>query len=595
MAEATSSASRATSSIDLIERAAAGRPPPIDRMPRPSFKRMVEMRDNARLATWGWLPVDRRGPYPAILFRTPYREDLLGWMRMDPLRYRDAGYAVVFQLIRGIGESEGAFEFANPLDRSDGFDTIEWVAAQPWCTGAVGMDGSSYVGMTQIAAAIEQPPSLRCIVPAVVSSDFFNDVPRYGGIVSRQHTLGWTQFTYKDSLADLTPGLWGAQAFLANPAAWPLLLSRPALAAADGVLEHDALAHYREVLTRETFDDWWAARTFSPSDYARVAVPTMVVTGLFDGSMGSQILWRMLEEHAPAEVERRLVIGPWDHGQAYVGGAAYGPYRFEDLDGFDLQSARLAFFDRHLRGEGAGPRLAGRVSSYLLGADRWLGMAAYPDPAVSLCPLYLASDGPANLRGNGRLVELPRASDAADAFEVDPELPFVPVGRSLDPKLALDLRETERQEDVLVYTGEPLAAPLTLHGEFAVELHLSADVPDCDIVCWLARVPPDGRTTQLSVGMLRARYRHGFDRTVLLTPGEPVAVRVAMAHVGITLAPGDRLRLLIGGTLFPLLDPNPHDGGPTATAAAVRRARQVIHHGVAHPSRVLLPAREEES
>jgi uncharacterized protein len=580
------------SSVDLITRASAGVAPKIERMPRPTIRRMVDMRDGARLDTWVWLPADQPGPFPAILIRTPYQEHVLGWARLGTRRYTDAGYAVVFQLIRGIGASEGRYTFFNPANRTDGYDTVEWIAAQPWCDGAVGMDGSSYAGITQIMAATTQPPHLRCIIPAVVSAHPFLHVPRYGGAFARQHTLGWTQIISVDSLTELTPGLWGAAALLSSPDSWKRLLSRPALDAAEGVLDGDRLQHYRDVLLHTNMDEYNTALTLDAADYARVTVPALLVTGLFDSTMGTQYAWRMLEEHAPVEAERRLLIGPWDHGQAYVGGGRrFGPFDFGDAADFDLPGARLAFFDRHLKGVGEGPPLPGRVSVFVAGANRWLAAERYPVPAVDAQAAYLHSDGLANLRGRGTLdFAVPEGDEPADSFQSDPDLPFVPVAANLDPKLVLDLRETERLEDVLTYTSAPLEAPLTLVGEFAVELHLTADAPDGDIVCWLAEVPPDGkRTTMISHGLLRLRYRQGFDAERLLTPGEPVRVQVPMHHAAHRLEPGSRLRLLIGGGLFPLIDPNPNTGEPIATAVETRVAVQTIFHDAARPSLIRLP------
>lgn len=579
------------SSVAILAQASSGRAPAIERMPRPTHRRQVEMRDGARLATWVWLPQDREGPFPAILFRTPYKEHALGWARLGALAYRDAGYAVVFQLIRGVGESEGHFSMSNPLDRTDGHDSIEWIAAQAWCTGAVGMDGSSYAAMTQLSAAITQPPSLRCIAPAVPSTHYFRDTPRFGGIFSRQHALGWTQFTHVDSLAELTPGLWGDAAFLASPPAWQRLLMRPAIDAAEGVLSGDRLQYYRDVLTHSTLDAFMAERMLGPDDYACIRVPVLVVTGLFDGSMGSQHLWTMLERHAPPDVERHLIIGPWDHGQAYVGGGSgYGSHHWGEAGAFDLAATRLAFFDRHLKGVGPGPALPDRTFCFLTGADRWLAAPAYPHPDTVSQAWYLHSDGLANLRGHGRLDrEAPATDEPPDSFLSTPDLPFVPVGATLDPALVLDLRETERQEDVLVYTSAPLEAPLVLHGQFILELHVAADAPDADVVCWLADVPPDGRTTRISRGLLRLRYRDGFDRERPLVPDKPISVCIHMDHVGHEVATGHRLRLLVGSTVFPLLDPNPNTGEPIATATTVRTARESVFHDRARPSRLLLP------
>lgn len=581
-----------TGSTDMVAAAARGFAPAIERMPRPSIRTRVEMRDGACLDTWVWLPFDRAGPVPAILLRTPYQEHVMGWARLRTLAYRDAGYAVVFQLVRGIGGSDGQFVLSDPLDKPDGYDTVEWVAAQPWCDGNIGMDGSSYVAMTQIAAASMQPPHLRCIIPAVPSASFFDHVGRWGGIFSRQHSLGWTQIVQVGSLTELTPGLWGEAALIASPAAWARLLSRPAIDAADGVLFEDRLAHYRDILTHATDDDWVRARVPQDEDYARIEVPTLCVTGLFDASMGTQHVWAMLEAHAPAGAERQLLIGPWDHGQAYVGGGRrHGPWDFGADFAFDLPAARLAFFDKHLRGVGYGPTLPGRVSGFVTGANRWIAADRYPHPQAVATPCWLDSDGLANLRGHGRLRwDAPAADSPSDHFQNDPALPFVPVASNLDPLLVFDLRERERQEDVLVYTSDPLEAPLTLHGRFDLDLHVAADVPDCDIVAWLADVSADGtRSTTISRGQLRLRYREGYDREVMLTPGEPVRVSIAMNHVGHQLAPGHWLRLLIGGDFFPTFDPNPHTGGPIATAAETRVARQTVFHDVARPSCLKLP------
>jgi len=577
--------------VNLLSQASAGRPPAIASMPRASIRQKILMRDGLALDTWVWLPFHKPGPFPTILIRTPYQEGLMGWKRLGPERYRDAGYAVVIQLVRGVGSSEGNFSFNDPLDGPDGYDTIEWIARQPWSSGAVGMDGASYGGMTQLTAAATQPPALKCIIPAVVSADFFNDTPRYGGAISRQHSLGWTQFTWYDSLADLTPGLWGTPAFLASPDAWSRLLSRPAIDAADGVLFEDRLQHYRDVMNHSVFDAYFAARTLGPDDYARISVPVLVVTGTFDGSMGSQHVWHNLEANAPADAERFLLIGPWDHGECYLGGVRRkGSWDFGPDADLDLFSVRLAFFDKHLKGIGGGAPLPNRVTMFVQGQNRWIGADAYPLAVTTATPLWLHSDGLANLRGHGQLTFAPpESAERPDVCQSDPSLPFVPVGASLDPALEFDLREFERQEDVLTYTTAPFAEPILLVGQFELELHIAADTPDCDVVCYLAVVPEDGNATQLSIGIKRLRYRQGFDREVMLVPGEPAVATIAMRHVACEIAAGSRLRLMIGSDLFPLIDPNPNTGEPIATARTVHISTRTIFHDAARPSHLRLP------
>ena len=454
------------------------------------------------------------------------------------------------------------------------------------------MDGSSYAGITQLMTAAEQPPALRCIIPAVVSTHPFLHVPRWGGGFARQHTLGWTQIISVDSLTELTPGFWGTAALLTSPTAWKRLLGRPAINAADDMLREDGLRHYRDAISHEVFDEYHHVRTLSDQDFARIRVPTMMITGLFDTTMGTQYAWHELEKHGPTDAERTLLIGPWDHGQSYVGGGrTHGPWDFGTGADFDLPAARLAFFDRHLKGKGSGPKLNGRVSAFVNGANSWMGMDRYPTPGQGGIKLFLHSDGFANMRDHGVLSANPPrdASAPSDHFQTDPMLPFVPVAATLDPALSLDLRETERLEDVLTYTTEPLVQPVTLFGEFEVRLHVAADTPDCDIVCWLAIVPPDGRTTQLSWGLLRLRYREGFDRIALLKPGVPEHVTIPMHHVAHHVPSGCRLRLLIAGGCFPLIDPNPNTGEPIATAIETRTTRQTVFHDASKQSHVLLP------
>lgn len=573
----------------IADRAARGEAIGIERMPTPSVRLLLPMRDGIRLDTFVWLPEGAPGPVPAILLRTPYQEHVLGWARLGILRYRDAGYALVVQVIRGIGSSEGTFGFNAPHDRTDGYDTVEWIAAEPWCDGNVGMDCGSYVGMTQLTAATAQPPHLKCIVPSVPSADFFREIPYFGGGFGRQHTLTWTQLISVESLAELTGGFAGVMPLLSKPDWVRRLRLRPVLDAADGLLAGDKLAHYRDVLAHPTFDDWWRERTIMPEDYARIGIPAMVVSGNFDLGIGALTVWRGLEAHAPS-AERFLLIGPWDHGQSYVGaGERYGPYELPPHARLDPFEVRLAFFERHLKGRGAGPDLGGRVKVYLTGANEWRSFAAFPPAEVTTRTFWLHSGGRANThRGDGRLDESAPAAEPADRMTADPTLPFVPAMTNA-AALVLDARELLRHSETLVYPTAPLARPLTVLGEATAELVVSADTPDADVAVWLVELTADSRATQLAQGFLRLRYREGWDREVLLRPGEPVRVSVPLTYVGHRIPAGNRLALLVGPGNFPWVDPNPNTGDPIASATRLQVAEQRVWHEVARPSRLLLP------
>lgn len=567
--------------------------PGIELMPQPDHRLRLAMRDGVHLDTCIWLPdVSSGATVPCILLRTPYREHVMGWARLGVLRYVQAGYAVAIQLIRGIGESEGSFSFNSPCEANDGYDTVEWLAAQPWCDGNIGMDGSSYVGMTQLSAASARPPHLRCIVPCVVSVDFFREIPYLGGIFSRIHSINWTSLLQIRSLAEQTGGFVSAMPILSQPAWLRRMTVRPLRTAADDLLRGDMLRHYHDILAHPTFDAWWRERTLGAAEYANIDLPALIVAGNFDPCVGTLTLWRRLESHAGGAADRQLLIGPWDHGQAYTGGAAaHGPYQFGPDATPDMVALRLVFFERHLRQKGAGSAPHERVRLYLTGANQWRSFDSYPPPEMRGCSLYLRSDGAANsARGDGRLTtETPHKDEPADKFISDPLLPFVAAFASADPALQFDLREMERCHEVLAFSTAPLEQPWSIVGEADLHLHMAADTPDCDLVAVLAEARADGQVVRLAIGALRLRYREGYEREVALVPGEPVEARLTLTYVGHRVPAGSRLRLLLGSSLFPLLDPNPNTGEAIADAVDFRVAQLSIFHDSARPSRIVLP------
>lgn len=589
MAEDTSNTP--TSSLALLERAGSAIAPP-EPMPLPDARLRLPMRDGVRLDTSIWLPVGT-AKAPAILLRTPYKESVMGFKRLGVLRYVEAGYALVIQQVRGIGASEGHFVFNAPVEPLDGYDTVEWIAAQPWCTGAVGMDGSSYVAMTQLTAAKARPPHLRCIVPAVPSVDFFAEVPYRGGVFTRLHSLNWSRLIQIESLQELTGGFMSTMPVLSQPGMLQRMLSRPLVDAATGSLHGDFLRHFREPLDHPTFDAWWRERTLGPADYAAMDLPALVVGGNFDLGIGALTLWRQLERNAPHPERRSLLIGPWDHGQCYAGGASsWGPYRFEGRATLDLPALRLAFFDHHLKGEGPGPALPGRVTIFVTGANEWRSFDRYPPAEVAPQRWFLHSRGGANsARGDGALSTLaPSGAEPPDRFIDDPELPFIAaLAAAREIEDLVDLRERSRDHETLVYSTAPLPAPLTLVGEPAAEIWVAADAPDADLVLWLAEQRPDGRVVRLAHGQLRLRYHLGFDREALLVPDQPVCAKVPLTYIAHRLPAGSRLALLVAGSDFPVSDPNPHTGEPVATAVACRTAVQSVFHDRERPSSIELP------
>lgn len=563
-------------------------------LPAPDLRVDVPMRDGVTLDTCIWLPAGRT-PAPAILIRTPYSRAVSAVNEPPMLRYLEAGFAVVIQQIRGIGRSGGRFAFMAPHEREDGYDAVEWIAAQAWCSGAVGMDGHSYAGMTQLPAAIARPPHLRCIAPAVASTDFFLEPPYVGGVFSRMHTLVWCEALNFADMLDPGAGGFAMHGFMTDPALLASWLSRPVREAGRS-LPGDLGQHYQDVLDHPCFDGWWASRGIGAEELALIDVPTLVVSGNFDPSVGTMGLWRAIEAGPAARDNRWLIVGPWDHNGAYNGGGRlHGPYDLSPESDLDLVGLRIAFFKRFLGEDSSAAVPADRVTHFITGANRWVRAKAFPPPGSGEQRLFLSSSGHANsLRGDGRLTEKePTSAPIADRFVDDPDWPIVcPMPGLKGPAHMLDLRELARNHDVLVYRTAPLEAPLTILGEAVVELAISADVPDADVIVYLAEQTRAGNFNLLAFGQLRLRYRFGFDREVMLEPGKVETVSFSLSHAGHQIARGNALCLLVAGGNFPLLDPNPHGEGPIADQVTNHAAVQMVHHGDGYGSSLRLPVLE---
>lgn len=561
-------------------------------LPPPAQRVAVAMRDGVALDTYVWHGKGA-GPQPAILVRTPYSRSVTHVNEAPLLRYLDAGYTVVIQQIRGVGASGGRFAFCAPHERTDGYDTVEWIASQAWCTAAVGMDGHSYAGMMQLYAAAARPPHLRCMAPAVVSVDPFAEPPYIGGVFSRLHTLVWARSLQFDEYLDERNGAFSFGSFLADPGVFGRWTSRPLVDAAEGELRGDMLQHYRDVLAHPTLDAWWQQRILQPSDYAAMDLPTMVVSGIFDPSVGTLKLWRALEAHAGGAAQRRLIIGPWDHNGSYNGGVAHQLlHGLDATHDLDIVSERLEFFDRHLKGAAAPAVEPSRVRLFVSGVNRWLDLESMPAASATERSLYLNSAGQANsASGDGRLSDTaPVEAEPSDRFQDDPRWPFYgAIAGVKGPEHVLDLHERVRCHDSLVYVTSVLEHPLTVLGEASLDLYVSADVPDADITAWLAERRADGRHVMLAFGQLRLRYREGFEVERPLQPGEVTRVQIPLTYIAHRFAAGTALCIVVSGSNFPLLDPNPHQAGPIAVAATLSVATQVVHHGAAHPSRLRLP------
>jgi putative CocE/NonD family hydrolase len=566
-------------------------------LPAPSRTVRIPLRDGVWLAADLYLPPGA-GPWPLVLEMTPYgRRGEYGFWDEAPL-WMAHGYGFVAVDCRGKGDSSGEFE-AFVHDGEDGHDTVEWLAAQPFCDGAVGMRGSSYTGTNPWYTARTGAPHLRAASPSASSIGAFADINWMGGVFSFQHSLGWGSRTREGE---------------ANPAIlaldWHTLLDRLPVEDMDLLVTGERQTVFRSFADHPHRDEHTRRREFVPEDYTRMTMPTLGFTGWHDSCLAGTLL-HFRAAHAAQPGQHHIVVGPWNHATASHGGRL-GPggepvLQMDDLripphgvvDGFDLVRR---FFDQHLRGLPGEPMPAVRL--FLTGSNRWVDADAYPPPQARRTRLYLHSDRPANgLHGAGALDWRPApAEQPPDEYVHDPMAPLP--SRLPDrgaPRLLrewpCDLAPLLDRPDVLVYQSPPASAPWTIAGDVAACLWVSTDALDADFICRLEDVDEAGLGIQICSrggGRIRLRARAGLDADLPpLPPNTPVEVRIELSGVGHTVLRGHRLRLSVCSSAFPEMFPNPGTGElVTKNRALPRVARQRVWHDAAHPSHLELPLLE---
>ncbi len=535
---------------------------------------MVPMRDGVQLATDVYRPPGE-GPFPVLVERTPYDKSF-AWFSagliINPLNAVDHGYAVVVQDVRGRAASEGAWvPFVHESD--DGYDTVEWAAAQPWSDGNVGIFGSSYLGVTSVQCLVAAPPHLKAAVAYLTGANQHEGWTYSGGAFELGFNLWWTSFLAWDTWArdgadpDVLPNL----ASIATD--WTAAARHEPLADLPGF--DRAAPYWREWFAHPDYDEYWR-RSDATRRAADVTAPLLNVVGWYDNFQRSQMdFQRALQEHSPAAADHRLLIGPWDH-EAYLsvrmtvaGSREFGPGA---LGGVNMMTPLvLSWFDHWLRG-GDPPGLP-RVRYFVMGDDEWSEAESWP-PTATEQRWHLGGQGASIGRdGHGSLAASPAGDDADDTLHHDPANPVPTIGgRTLSPVFApggvQDQTPIETRHDVLVYSSNPLGEPITIAGEVRAELHVTADTDLVDVVARLVDVDPDGGTTNIAEGIHRTH----------LTSGTAVRVDVDLWDVAHTFRPGHRLRLQVAGSNFPR-----HDLTPEATIT--------VHRGRNHPSALIVPVR----
>jgi len=570
-------------SIRVVEDLPIGKTSPARYSIRAVHDVLTPMRDGISLAM-DLLRPDATGKFPVILVRTPYDKAGAGSARTRPFQERlvQCGYIVAIQDCRGRFNSDGIFD-PYRQEHADGFDTVEWLATQDWCDGNIGMIGGSYVGQTQWFAASQAPKALKAIVPTVSppGNPFLNE-PLWGGIM----LMACSEWMFAmGRRSALVPGLQGLytqeQAYFE-----PLPLARVAEAA--GV----SSPWWDEWLSHPTYDDYWRSHGYEEF-WPRMSVPALNITGWWDmnflGAPRNFVGMRQQAATQDARDGQRLVIGPWPHWvnrSRTLNGVDFGPHALTSLDTYTLR-----FFDYWLRGvRDNGLSNDARVHVFVVGANEWWEADEWPLPGTQQTAFYFHSGGGANThRGDGTLSRQTPASEPCDHYESDPMDPVRVLWNLHEGPV--DDRAISVRPDVLCYTSEVLEEPLDVVGPVTAVLYASSSARDCDWHVRLVDVYPDGTARFLCHGALRARFRMGFERAVLLTPGVIERFEIDMTATGVRFLRGHRIRVEVSSTWFSRFERNPQTGAENwmTDTSEPRSAHQELYHDGEHASYISLP------
>jgi putative CocE/NonD family hydrolase len=548
----------------------------------------IPMRDGVVLRATVLRP-SREGRFPVLVYRTPYGQAsaVTGYSTFGAAVKR--GYAVVAQDVRGRYLSDGAFDPYRQEGR-DGYDTIEWAAAQPWSEGRVGTFGLSYPGAVQWLAAVETPPHLVAMVPAMTFSRPTNFW--YAGGVT---DLSWPAWIWLNIGPDVRrrQGLPGPTTGREARATWaslgPEIANRLPIT---DVPELDLVAPWlKEWYTHPPDDPWWRWADLT-TKYSRVKAAVLNLSAWHDDNYGPEGaltnhlgMVREGQRGGGAAGRSYLILGPWVHGVAGINdrtaNAKSGERVFGAAAGLDYDEEILRFMDHFVRGRVSNEsRDLPSIRVFVMGENVWRTADTWPLPGTRPTTLYL-TDGPPPAP---TLDWSPSQTTERRTITSDPAAPVVdPHG---DRSGAHDYRELSRRPDVLVYETAPLDRDVRVVGTIEARITFQTDAPSIDVWTKLLDVAPDGTAWNvMSAGLdvQRSPPSPGTD------PSRPRTVTIGTMMTGNLFERGHRIRLVVMNSFMPNFGRNPQTGRPETIERTTRPATFSVLTGPTTPSTLTLP------
>jgi hypothetical protein len=547
------------------------------------------LRDGITLVSDHYYPAGA-GPWPTLLMRQPYGRDIASTVvYAHPVWLARHGYHVVIQDVRGRGGSEGEFYPFRDESR-DGAETIAWLRGHAACNGRIGMYGFSYQGATQLLAAAERPEGLQCIAPHMTATDLYHGWFYHQGALRLSSTLGWgIQMLREDArrvgLRDASDKLESAWANIREQTGHVPYGKHPA------ITDVRLPGYVRDWITHREAGKYWSDLDVS-TRLDRIQVPALHIAGWFDTYLeGSIAGYFALLNHAGSEFARTnqyLIAGPWVH---IPWGDQAADTDFGDAANLNTDELLLKWFDHWLKDSGDFKEEP-RIRYFALGANEWRSAQDWPAKAETV--LYLHSHGNANSRkGDGTLsTETAHEDEPRDVFVYDPEVPVHAPGGPQALSGPYDQAQLEMGNNLLVYTSEPATSEAEIFGQPTMVLYAATSAKSADFTAKIVRVTTAGRAEFASIGMARSSW---LFREQDYSADAVYAWEFTLEPTAFVLAVGERLRLEIASSAFPLYDRNPSNSVPPQDADNWNweRSTQQVLHSATYPSALYIPFKGE--
>lgn len=530
----------------------------------------VPMRDGVQLSTDVYLPDDSGGPFPTLFARDMYSNGSMA-LRVKYARFAlENGYAFVLQVVRGRYDSEGSW-YPYFQEIADGDDALKWIAKQPWSNGKVGMFGSSYLASAQWLAALNDNPALVAIAPAVSPGNYYRDVAYPGGAFSLVSRASWGI------------GLSGSRTITSYPIDWINGVDHLPLKTLDKSLGFD-VRHFQDWIAHPNYDSYWRPLNLE-ARADEMSVPALNIGGWYDAflrsTIGSYVTMTQKAKTEKARNNQRLIIGPWPHG--WNRSSKVGDLDFGETATIDANALHLKWFDHWLKEKI--PESEAPIKLFVMGRNEWREEQEWPLARAQNTLFYLQE--------NGSLDQTqPQAKAKEKKYVYDPREPVPTLGGNImrtELRGPRDQRPLDGRTDILHFTSKVFTEKTEITGPISARIYASSTATDTDFMAKLVVIQADGFSFNLVDGVIRARYREGFEKPKLIDPGAILPYDIDLWATSYEVQPGERLRIDITSSNFPRLARNPNTGAAFGESAELEKATQIIYLDADHPSHIILP------